>query len=168
MAEFEVDVPDKLGGSGWLDVQLEQKSVVVEWRAGKGFGISSTPTEGLGEGPDEVYRDAAQAAKRVVELLTKNLRTKPPLEIALAKLRGKLHISQEDLADALNLRQASVSKMERRSDMRVSTLGKVVRALGGDLEIRARFPDFEVKITQFDKPGNRNQDRGRRSRPVAR
>jgi hypothetical protein len=44
----------------------------------------------------------------------------------------------------------SISKLERRADMYISTLRDFVRAMGGDLEITARFPDGEVRINQFD------------------
>jgi len=45
--------------------------------------------------------------------------------------------------------QAAVSKMERRTDVYVSTLAKFIQAMGGQLEIRAVFPDGAVHITQF-------------------
>jgi transcriptional regulator with XRE-family HTH domain len=59
----------------------------------------------------------------------------------LAALRQHRHLSQEDIAAALNIRQAAVSKMERRADMRISTLRKAVAAMGGELKLTAEFPD---------------------------
>jgi hypothetical protein len=41
--------------------------------------------------------------------------------------------------------------MERRTDMYIGTLGKFIEAMGGQLEIRAIFPDGAVRITQFSR-----------------
>ncbi len=51
----------------------------------------------------------------------------------------------------LNVNQAAVSKLERRTDMYVSTLREFVRAMGGELEITARFPEGTVRINQFEE-----------------
>jgi len=53
----------------------------------------------------------------------------------------------------LGSQQALVSKLERRADMYVSSLRTYVEALGGELEIVARFPDAAVRITQFEEIG---------------
>lgn len=55
-----------------------------------------------------------------------------------------------ELAKRLKVRQATISKLERRADMYVSTLRDVISALGGELKITARFPEGEVRIKQFD------------------
>ena len=70
-------------------------------------------------------------------------------EMALDELRTARSLTQEHLANVLNVGQAAISKMERRSDMYISTLSQFVRAMGGRLEIRAVFPDGEVQISQF-------------------
>lgn len=71
-------------------------------------------------------------------------------EIRLSELRGALDISQEELAELLNKKQAAISRLERRSDMHVSTLREFVKALGGKLEIIASFPDASYHIKQFE------------------
>ena len=53
------------------------------------------------------------------------------------------------LAALLKLKQPEISKIEHRTDMYISTLRGYIRAMGGDLEIVARFPDGEVKIANF-------------------
>jgi hypothetical protein len=53
------------------------------------------------------------------------------------------------LAEALHVKQPSIAKMERRADMYLSTLRSHIEAMGGQLEIVARFPDGAVKITNF-------------------
>lgn len=70
-------------------------------------------------------------------------------EMPLHELRKAQQMSQDTLAKALNINQAAVSKMERRTDMYISTLRNYIRAMGGELEIVATFPDGQVKIENF-------------------
>jgi transcriptional regulator with XRE-family HTH domain len=72
-------------------------------------------------------------------------------ELALDELRVARNLTQAHLAEVLNVGQAAISKMERRSDMYISTLSHFVRAMGGRLEIRAVFPDGEVRISQLSQ-----------------
>src|SRR5260370_31041884 len=74
-------------------------------------------------------------------------------EFALDELRAARNLTQEHLAEVLNVGQAAISKMERRSDMYISTLSHFVRSLGGRLEIRADLPHGEVRISQFKELG---------------
>lgn len=61
-------------------------------------------------------------------------------EMALRELRQAFNITQERLADRLENGQHSVSRLERRNDMKLSTLSGYVSALGGELKIIASFP----------------------------
>jgi DNA-binding XRE family transcriptional regulator len=71
-------------------------------------------------------------------------------EMALDELRDARNLTQEQLAQMLGVKQPAIAKMERRTDMYLSTLGGVVKAMGGALEIRAIFPDGPpVRIKQF-------------------
>jgi len=88
--------------------------------------------------PERRARSEAKA-KRMIE------------EMALDELRVARELTQEQLARALRINQAAVSKMERRTDMYLSTLQGVIRAMGGELEIRAVFPDGTVRINQFQE-----------------
>lgn len=67
----------------------------------------------------------------------------------LGQLRRARAVTQEELADAMGNRQAAISKIERRTDVHVSTLRDFIEALGGRLEVLAVFPDGPVRITQF-------------------
>ena len=71
--------------------------------------------------------------------------------LPLNELRHARQLSQERLAGVLHVKQASISKLERRADMYISTLRNFIRAMGGELEIIARFPDGSVKINQFEE-----------------
>lgn len=70
-------------------------------------------------------------------------------EMALHELRQVREKSQEELARDLHVGQPAVAKLERRADMYVSNLRRYIEALGGTLEITARFPDASVSITNF-------------------
>lgn len=72
-------------------------------------------------------------------------------EIRLTELRNALGINQEELGELLNKKQAAISRLERRSDMHVSTLREFIKALGGKLEIIATFPDASYHIKQFEQ-----------------
>jgi DNA-binding transcriptional regulator YiaG len=72
-------------------------------------------------------------------------------EMDLAELRNAMQLSQEELANSLCIGQASVAKMEKRTDMYVSTLRRFIEAMGGELDIVARFPDHSIHITTFSQ-----------------
>jgi len=68
----------------------------------------------------------------------------------LVQLRRARQMTQVNLAESLGVNQGEVSRIEHRTDLYLSTLAEYVEALGGRLEIRAVFPDCEVRITQFE------------------
>ena len=70
-------------------------------------------------------------------------------EMPLAELRRARGLSQKALAKVLGVEQSSVSKLERRTDVYISSLRSHIMAMGGELEIIARFPDGELKIYDF-------------------
>ncbi len=71
-------------------------------------------------------------------------------KMALQELRQARRTTQVEVAKALNVNQAAVSKLERRADMYISTLRAYVEAMGGHLEIIARFNEGAVRIGQFE------------------
>jgi transcriptional regulator with XRE-family HTH domain len=83
----------------------------------------------------------ARVEKRVQEALK---------AMPLDELREARELTQTQLAHVLQVSQGAVSKVERRTDMYISTLRSYVRAIGGDLQIRAVFPEGEVLIEQFE------------------
>ncbi len=70
-------------------------------------------------------------------------------EMDLAEVRRALKFSQDELAQTLQIGQGSVAKIEKRTDMYVSTLRRFIEAMGGELDIVARFPGHSVKIKSF-------------------
>lgn len=71
-------------------------------------------------------------------------------ELPLQELRQARALSQEELAEVLGLNQATISKLERRTDMYLSSLRRFVEAMGGELEITASFPEGRVRIRLFE------------------
>ena len=67
--------------------------------------------------------------------------------IDIRELRKLLRISQAELAKRLNKDQPELSRLERRRDLRLSTLSQFVNALGGELELYARFGEKSLKLT---------------------
>ena len=74
-------------------------------------------------------------------------------EMPLNELRRARGLSQQELAALLHIQQPSVAKLERRTDMYISTLRAHIEAMGGELEVIARFPDGAVKIRTFSEIG---------------
>jgi transcriptional regulator with XRE-family HTH domain len=74
-------------------------------------------------------------------------------EAGLAALRKAAGLGQADVADALGIRQPSVSKIERQADMNISTLRDYVGAVGGELDLVVRLPAGKsVTLQLFDSP----------------
>ena len=69
----------------------------------------------------------------------------------LHQLRNARQMTQTRLAEVLEMDQGNISKLEKRTDMYLSTLRSYVEAMGGSLEIRAVFPDGEVRIDLLNK-----------------
>ena len=71
-------------------------------------------------------------------------------EVLLYEIREQLRITQEDMAIRLNTKQANVSRTERRRDMKLSTLKRYIEAMGGELDIVAKFASNEVHLNVKD------------------
>jgi transcriptional regulator with XRE-family HTH domain len=70
----------------------------------------------------------------------------------ISKLRKDQELTKEELASILEIRQSAISQIENQEDVLVKTLERYIRALGGELEVRARFPDRIVMLNQFMSP----------------
>jgi ribosome-binding protein aMBF1 (putative translation factor) len=70
-------------------------------------------------------------------------------EMPLNELRQARGLSQKMLAEVLHVQQPAIAKIEKRADMYISTLRSHIEAMGGQLEVVARFPDGAVKISNF-------------------
>ena len=70
-------------------------------------------------------------------------------EMPLQELRQARGLSQKALAEALHVQQPSIAKLEKRTDMYISTLRGHIEAMGGELDVIARFPEGAVRISNF-------------------
>ena len=73
-------------------------------------------------------------------------REQPPEQETLRQLRKGRGVTQEEVAARVGTSQGEISKMERRSDMLVSTLEAYVEALGGTLDLTVRFRGLAIRI----------------------
>ncbi|MGA9418366.1 MAG: XRE family transcriptional regulator [Candidatus Cybelea sp.] len=81
-------------------------------------------------------------------------------QIRLQELRQARSNTQKSIAEIMHVPQSAVSKIESRTDAYVSTIRRYLQAMGGELEIVARFPDGETyEITQFHEIGDLEPDR---------
>ena len=67
-------------------------------------------------------------------------------EMSLRDLRKALRLTQERIAEVLNVGQDGVSRLEKRSDLLISTLRSYVEAMGGSLSLIVEFPDRQPVI----------------------
>lgn len=103
--------------------------------------------------PERQKKITARAAELIAE------------EFALRELREAKEMTQEDVARKLGGRQVYVSRLEKRADMKLSTLRDYVKAIGGQLELVVSFPKGRrVKLAEL---GSATQSETSRKRPVA-
>jgi len=72
-------------------------------------------------------------------------------EMFLAEIRRGAGFTQENLAETMGVKQPSLSKLESQGDMQISTLQRLVKALGGQLEMIAHMPGGDIRLSQFKK-----------------
>jgi hypothetical protein len=65
-------------------------------------------------------------------------------EMTLQELRKALRLTQDSLAASLNIGQDQISRLEKRSDLLLSTLRSYIEAMGGKLTLIAEFPDHKT------------------------
>ena len=135
-------------GKGWvIDADYRDSSVVVMWTPAAGFGLA-TPKEDepYGSTPSEVHSNADEALARALHLLKTGEQARSHREMRLQELRTHRSFSQEVLAKAMHVSQASVSQTERRDDVMISTLQNYIEGLGGRLRVVAEFPGEQIEL----------------------
>jgi transcriptional regulator with XRE-family HTH domain len=154
---FHMSPPVRAEDQWTLDIRYKDRWVIVDWTPPDRFAVSSASENTLyGDGPDEVYSNSEEALKRLGALLATEARTSPPLPALLSRIREDRRVTQAQIAQKLDIAQATVSGMERRKDIQLSTLQRFIEALGGVLEIVAKFPGASYVVqtgehAQFEK-----------------
>lgn len=85
----------------------------------------------------------AKITKRAKELVAE--------ELTLRDLRKALKLTQADVSSKLHMNQEAISRLERRSDLLLSTLVSYIKAMGGELNITAKFPNRPaIRLSGFE------------------
>ena len=104
---------------------------------------------------DFTPEERAQVAARTAELVEE--------ELTLRDLRQARHLTQERMAELMGVEQENVSRLERRADLLLSTLGSYAAAMGGTLRLVAEFPNrHPVSIELAEITGSAGSPRTRR------
>jgi DNA-binding XRE family transcriptional regulator len=70
-------------------------------------------------------------------------------EMLLTEIRKEAGFTQDDLAKKMGMKQPSLSKLESQDDMQISTLKRLIKALGGQLELIVHMPSGDIRVGQF-------------------
>ena len=116
---------------------------------------------------DEITRDYSPERKARIQAMADVLIAE---EMALRDVRKARSVTQEQLAARLGGKQVYISRMEKRADIKLSTLRDYVRGLGGELALLVTFPDgaamrIKDRETAQDKATARER-KLRRTRPL--
>ncbi|MGX2967789.1 XRE family transcriptional regulator [Ursidibacter sp. B-7004-1] len=84
--------------------------------------------------PKDAQRQAFEQAEEMLETML------------LQELRQARGLSQKEMAERLNVKQPAIARLEKRTDMYLSTLRSHIEAMGGTLDVIAHFNDTSVKI----------------------
>ena len=101
---------------------------------------------------DEIVKTIPLARQKKIEARAQELIAE---HMTLRDVRKARELTQERLAELLKIRQDSVSRLEKRSDLLISTLRSYIAAMGGELQLIARFPDRPpVELTGIAELGD--------------
>jgi len=113
---------------------------------------------------DDVMAALPEARQQRVEARAMELAT-------LKELRQAVKQTQEQLAATLGVRQDTISRLEKRSDMLLSTLRHYIESMGGRLELVAQFPNRPPVVIKHlgedAAPDHKSAGSGRRARATA-
>jgi predicted XRE-type DNA-binding protein len=93
----------------------------------------------------DLYNAMSPQAREEVEAEVQQALAEMPIQ----EFRQARKLSQEEFANILQIKQASVFKLERHTDIYIGLLRRYIEAMGGVLDIIAHFPDGEVRINHF-------------------
>ena len=92
---------------------------------------------------ERIRKELGPARRKKVEARAAQLIAE---EMTLQELRRARKLTQVRMAKALGISQDGISKLEKRSDLLLSTLRKTVEAMGGSLSLVAEFPDRDPVV----------------------
>jgi DNA-binding transcriptional regulator YiaG len=145
-SEYELIEPiDKVSGRWILDFEIEGFVASLGYFSNRGYflvvrGVEDEVSYGMGFDEALPGKDQREIGRLVAERLKAGRATLPPREVQLREIRQQLGLTQGEVAERLGVQQAAVSKLERRPDISVRSLEKLVEAMGGSLELWIRYP----------------------------
>jgi len=89
----------------------------------------------------ENFDNLRQELPEEVREKAKNRAQEMHLQLTLTEIREQLNITQEELANKLHVKQSAISKMEKREGISLANLQKMIKAMGGEIEINIKFPN---------------------------
>ncbi|MGH9686815.1 MAG: XRE family transcriptional regulator [Candidatus Acidiferrales bacterium] len=114
---------------------------------------------------NEVIRKLTPAERKKVEDRAAEIIAE---EMSLRDLRKARKLTQARVAKTLGITQDSVSRLEKRSDLLISTLRKTIKAMGGDVRIVAEFPDrAPVVLSELSEDDPPRKSSGKRAHAPA-
>lgn len=135
--DVHIDVDGPSAG-GWYDLDLaaDDWALRVQLRPQEGVALSTPRPDDTFGGFDELYDDADEGFARIVDLARRRGETVPPMAVQLQRAREASGLTQDEVARALGVQQAAVSRLERRPNPQLESLDRLVRAFGGELELQ--------------------------------
>ena len=103
----------------------------------------------LSKNMEQLWDDFSDNEKSAIEARYTYLSTEYK---TLQEIRKSKNLTQDSMAKLLGIKQENVSRMERRDDMRLSTIREYIEALGGTLQITATFADNKTINILNEKP----------------
>ncbi len=87
---------------------------------------------------EEVFKEFSAEDQKWIKQRAEELRAE---ELSLRQMRCIRKLTQASLSKKLNIGQEGISRIERRTDLYISTLRSYVEGVGGELTLMVRFPD---------------------------
>lgn len=152
--------------AAWIDLSDGKRSITIEYRPEQGFGLylnDEGEEDDFGSGPAELYRDLHALTNRVRKLFSGSRNTSIT---RLREIREVLGVSQKQLSTIFNQEQSSISKLESREKIFLSTLVSYIHNLGGTLEMKIHFKECDLplaidKFFDLDRDDDTNVGKGR-------
>ena len=152
-SSVKIDAPIDPAGLWHLDVESANGHwVVIEWKPGEWFGVSTPGPDDFFEKPDELYVTPKEVYDRVTQLVLAVGKTVPPTPAQLAELRALRALSRAELAETGDFPRPDVSRIEARDDILLSTLLKLLGAMGARLSLRVTLPSGEAHEMELSRP----------------
>ncbi|MFZ2871600.1 helix-turn-helix domain-containing protein [Zavarzinia sp.] len=148
-AAVNVDQPSRNDGEWWFDIKLDGAETQVSWTSWRGYGVY-LGEPGYGERPSETYGDARLVVRRLQQIVGNRNSGAVLTPMGMGQVRRLLGRTQADIAAALHIGQANVSRLEGRANPTLGSIRALIEAMGGQLEVRAKFPDLDIPIALPD------------------